>query len=251
MGTQETSLLAAIVIAAILIGVIILFFVASIIRQQRRNLTLHRQNMLAEITTLEKERSRMARDLHDELAPLLAAIKMKINSFALTDPDDEEEMTRTNGHIDALLKRIREITFDLMPASLQRKGFVTAAREFVDYIGRSAPIAITLQAEEGLSVTDERIAVNLYRILQEVVQNTLKHAGAARLLLSIHRDKKDLVLASSDDGRGFDWDEKALSANGIGLKSLKSRVEILNGTFSVESRRGKGTSYIFRIPLPS
>ncbi|RYY98458.1 MAG: sensor histidine kinase [Chitinophagaceae bacterium] len=251
MDEQEAKLYSAVLITAIVIGAIVLFFVISVIRQQRRNLELHRLNMLAEITTLEKERGRMARDLHDELAPLLAAIKMKINSFALTDPDDEEEMTRTNGHIDALLKRIREITFDLMPASLQRKGFVTAAREFVDYVGRSAPIAISLQTEEGLSVTDERTAVNLYRILQEVVQNTLKHAGADRLVISIHREKKDLVLATTDDGRGFDWNEKSGAESGIGLKSLRSRVEILNGAFFVESRSGKGTSYIFKIPLPA
>jgi two-component system NarL family sensor kinase len=248
MDPQETRLYYAILIAAGVIGLIIVFFFVSIIRQQRRNLELHRLNMLAEITTLEKERARMARDLHDELAPVLAAVKMRINSFALTDPDDQEELVHTSGHIDNLMKRIREITFDLMPASLERNGFASAAREFTEYINRSGRLQIGFESTPGVPVS-ERIAVNLYRILQEVVQNTLKHAQAKRLVVSLRQERKDIVLATTDDGIGFD-SEKLLSRDGgIGLRSLRSRVEIMNGVFFCESKKGKGTAYIFRIPI--
>jgi two-component system NarL family sensor kinase len=250
MDTPKASLLAAVVIATVLIGVIILFFVASIIRQQRRNLVLHRQSMLAEITTLEKERSRMARDLHDELAPMLAGVKMRISSFELPDQDDRAELANTTGHIDNLMKRIREITFDLMPATLERKGFVAAAREFIEFIGRGNGLDITFRASEEFRLP-EQVSVNLYRILQEVVQNTLKHAQAKRLIIDLHREKKELVLSTADDGIGFDAETSRTVSKegGIGLRSLRSRVEILNGSYFCESRKGRGTSYIFRIPF--
>ncbi|GAB4093292.1 sensor histidine kinase [Flaviaesturariibacter terrae] len=250
MDPQETRLYYAILIACGVVGLIIVFFIISIIRQQRRNLVLHRQNMLAEITTLEKERARMARDLHDELAPVLAAVKMRINSFALTDADDVAELDRTSEHIDNLMKRIREITFDLMPSSLERNGFASAAREFLDYVRRSGGLDIRFECTTSATLDDAR-AVNLYRILQEVVQNTIKHAGARRLVVSLQQEKKELVLATTDDGQGFDH-EALLGpsrSGGIGLRSLRSRVEIMNGAFFCESRKGKGTSYIFRIPI--
>ncbi|TCZ65863.1 sensor histidine kinase [Flaviaesturariibacter aridisoli] len=248
MDPQETRLYYAILIACGVVGLIIVFFIISIIRQQRRNLVLHRQNMLAEITTLEKERARMARDLHDELAPVLAAVKMRINSFALTDAEDQEELGRTSAHIDSLMKRIREITFDLMPSSLERAGFAAAAREFLEYIRRSGRLDIRFDCPQPVAV-DERKAVNLYRILQEVMQNTLKHAEARRFVVSLKQEKKELVLATTDDGKGFDYEKLLAQNGGIGLRSLRSRVEIMNGAFFCESRKGKGTSYIFRIPI--
>ncbi|RYY87532.1 MAG: sensor histidine kinase [Chitinophagaceae bacterium] len=248
MDPSQANLFSAVIIAAVILCLIIAFFIISIIRQQRRNLVLHRQNMLAEISTLEKERARMARDLHDELAPVLAAVKMRINSFALTDADDQEELERTSAHIDSLMKRIREITFDLMPSSLERNGFATAAREFLEYIRRSGKLDIRFEGNSNI-VVDEQKAVNLYRILQEVVQNTLKHAEARRLVVSLTQEKKDLVLATTDDGKGFDYEKLLEQKGGIGLRSLRSRVEIMNGAFFCESRKGKGTSYIFRIPI--
>jgi two-component system NarL family sensor kinase len=248
MDAQETRIYAAVLIASLVLGTIIIFFMVSIIRQQRRNLELHKKNIMAEIATLEKERSRMAHDLHDELAPVLAAVKMKINSFELTDEEDKVEMEKTSEHIDLLLKRIREITFDLMPNTLLRKGFTGAAKEFLDYIGRNNQLAIHYHAEDIPHIAEQK-TINLYRILQEVVHNTVKHAGATSLHISVSRKKNNIVLSTSDNGAGFDYDRKLAADEGIGLKSLKSRVEIMNGEFYLESKKGKGTSYIFQIPL--
>jgi signal transduction histidine kinase len=248
MDAQETKIYTAVIITTLVLGVIIFFFVVSIIRQQRRNLDLHKKNILAEITTLEKERSRLAHDLHDELAPVLAAVKMKINSFELPDEDDQLELVKTSEHLDHLLKRIREITFDLMPNTLLRKGLAGAAKEFVEYMGHHSKIDIRYTADD-IGPLNEQKTVNLYRILQEVVHNTVKHAGASVLSISISRKKDIIVLSTSDNGAGFDYDKKLSAEEGIGLKSLKSRVEIMNGDLYLESKRGKGTSYIFQIPV--
>src|SRR5688572_3232731 len=100
MDAKETSLYTAILIVSIVVAVMIIFFIASLIRQQRKNLELYRQNVLAEITAMEKERARIAADIHDELGPMLSAIKLRIGSFDLVDADDKREAEKTNGHID-------------------------------------------------------------------------------------------------------------------------------------------------------
>jgi signal transduction histidine kinase len=247
MDAQETSLYTAILISSIIIGIIIIYFVVSIITQQRKNLELHKRNILIEITALEKERSRIAADLHDELGPLLSAVKMKINSFELADEEDQKEVAKTNQHIDAMVKRVREISFDLMPSALIRKGLVVAIKEFADYIMKSNTLQINVQAIDAISLSEQK-AVNLYRIVQEVIHNTLKHAGASQLLIALYIEKNKLVLKTQDDGIGFNQD--TLSENtGLGLRSLLSRTEIMNGTMYLDTQKGAGTSFTFEIPF--
>src|SRR3569833_1372485 len=112
MDAKETSFYTAILIVCAVVGVIIFYFIVSIIRQQRRAVRLYKQSLLTEITTLEKERSRMASDLHDEVGPLLSAVKLKIASLDVNE-EDEQEIEKTNEQIDKLITRMREISFNL------------------------------------------------------------------------------------------------------------------------------------------
>jgi signal transduction histidine kinase len=134
METKEINIYQSILMAAAIIGGIIIYFIISMIRQQRKQLALQRENVINEINTLEKERGRMASDLHDELGPRLAGIKMKINSFELSDAEDIIQVKKTTDNIDEVMKRIREIAFDLMPTSLLKQGFVPAVKQFIEYL---------------------------------------------------------------------------------------------------------------------
>ena len=122
MDAQTTSLFNTVLIVTIVLGIVIGFFIFSIIRQQRRSMRLYKKSILTEITTLERERSRIAADLHDEVGPILSAVKLKLASLDTMSEEDEEELQRTNQHIDELIKRMREISYDLMPNTLKRKG---------------------------------------------------------------------------------------------------------------------------------
>ena len=247
MGSQEKLLFNAIVITAIVLGVIITFFIISIIRQQRRNLELHRLNILAEITTLEKERTRIAADLHDELGPLLSAIKFKINSVDTVDAEDQFQLEKASTHIDDLITRLREIAGNLMPSVLLRKGLVAALHQFVDNVARSN-LQITLNHPTLPDMAQEK-SINIYRIVQEITHNTIKHARATHLVIELSLNGQTLVLKTEDNGVGFDYSNKSKENTGLGLRNLKSRAEIMGGTFAVESKSGKGTSYQFEIPL--
>jgi signal transduction histidine kinase len=248
MDAPETSLFTAVLIISFVIGVIIIFFIFSIVRQQRKNLQLNRQNILAEITAMEKERARIAADLHDELGPMLAAVKLKINSFELTDEDDKKEIERTNEHIDGLIKRMREISYDLLPSLLTRKGLVQAVRQFVDYTENASPLSIKLDLPEKVDI-DEQKSIHLFRITQEIIHNTIKHSEASELKIMMHERNSLLILSTSDNGTGFDYLAISKSEKGIGLRSLLSRTEMIGGTMYIESAVNKGTKYSFEIPL--
>ena len=249
MDAKETSFYTAVLIISIVLGVIIIYFIISIIRQQRRSLQLYRRSILTEITTLENERTRIAKDLHDEVGPVLSAIKFRVGSFELQDEEDHIEAEKTLHQIDGLIQKMREISFDLMPTTLVRKGLVDALREFIEYCSRNDDsLRIIFRNEESL-VLNEQQSVNLYRIAQEVIHNALKHSGATELKLELRREKNKIVFATSDNGVGFNYDNKLSESTGYGLRNLLSRTEIMGGKMFIESKKGKGTTYIFEIPV--
>jgi two-component system, NarL family, sensor kinase len=246
MDSREASFYTAILIVCAVVGVIIIYFIVSIIRQQRRTVRLYKQSLLIEITTLEKERSRMASDLHDEVGPLLSAIKLRIGSLDISE-EDEEEVDKTNEQIDKLIKRMREISFDLMPTSLTRKGLAAALKEFIEYCSKNTILKINFQFAD-IRLTELQ-AINLYRIVQEIIHNTIKHAEASELLIELRQEKNKIILATRDNGKGFNYDEKSSEATGLGLQNLLRRAEIISGKMFFESKKGKGTTYIFEVPI--
>lgn len=188
----------------------------------------------------------MASDLHDEIGPVLSAIKLRIGSFDIQNETDEEEVRKTNEQIDNLLKRIREILFDLMPTSLTTKSLPAAIGEFVQYCSKSSALKINFQFTDVK--TTHAQAINFYRIVQEIIHNTMKHANASELLIELKQEKNLIVLSSKDNGKGFNYEEKAKETSGMGLQNLLRRTEIIGGKMFFESKKGKGTTYIFEVP---
>lgn len=247
MDAQATRIYTAIVIASIVLGVIIVYFIISIIRQQQRNLQLHKLNILAEITALEKERARIASDLHDEMGPMLSAVKLMINSFYLSEADDQVQLKKTNEHIDNMIARLREISFDLMPNTLIRKGLIMALKEYVDYINIDNKIKIHFNTTDPIELSEQK-AINIYRIVQEILLNSLKHSKATELTLSLTEKHNKIILSSLDNGIGFDHTKELKENIGFGLRNIVSRTEIMEGELFLESGKGKGTTYIIEIP---
>lgn len=248
MDATETKIYYAIVAACVATGTIILYFFVSVIRHQRENLAFRKKSMLREIAGLEKERARIASDLHDELGPLLSTVKMRINSFELTDPDDLPELEKTNGHIDTVLKRMREISFNLMPNILLRKGLVQALNEYMGFLDQESEVTFTFVAPDNCVINEDK-AVNIYRIVQELVYNAVKHSGASEISVELRNKNNKIHLKVSDNGKGFDYTKKLAERSGIGLGSLSNRTALTGGKMFMESGPENGTTYIFEIPL--
>lgn len=248
MDAEKTSLLTTILITSIVLGIIIIYFFATIIRQQRRNIELYKSKIKAEITAQENERKRIAADLHDELGPVLSSVKFKINSLDIANNEDQEVLDNTNKNIDSMMVRMREISNDLMPNTLIRKGLVMALEEFIPSVNKSNGLEIKFAYSNVPDLSAEK-AINLYRILQEIIHNTIKHANASDLRIELKGEKNTIILLTEDNGKGFDYNRISKDQKGLGLRNLLSRTEVIGGSMYVESQPNKGAKYTFEIPL--
>ncbi|HMH34545.1 MAG TPA: sensor histidine kinase [Puia sp.] len=244
---MEDQILYTTVIFSVMITVIIIYFFASIIRYHRRYMRLQRERILAEITIQENERKRIAADLHDSLGPLLSAVKLNINSITI-QPEDKAILDKAGKSLDEIIGSIRQISYDLLPHTLQLKGLTEAVRDFIGHIGYKNSINIQIYVVKDIRVPKEK-EIHIFRMLQEIIHNTVKHADAKNMQIGISAEDNYLLLLTKDDGKGFDVEQEKRLSSGLGLKSLESRCEILNGILSMESKPGFGTNYFVKIPM--
>jgi len=247
MDAKETSILTSVLIACVFIAVVIAYFVITIIRHQRRSQKLHKESLLAEISTLEKERARIASDLHDELGPILLSVKYNMNSLDIHSEEDQAVLEKTNQNIDTSIARIREISNNLLPEALLRKGLVVALEESIENLKKTSDLRISLHYEKLPVISQDRL-VNIYRMLQEIIHNTIKHSGATNLVINLDAEDNKLEIVTIDNGKGFDYRMKLKENKGLGLRNLYSRTEILGGNMYLDSADGKGVKFTFEIP---
>ena len=245
----EGNLLNALLLTSVLLGAIIAFFFASIVRHQRNNLKLYKAKVKAEISTLEKERKRIAGDLHDEIGPLLSAVKLQISSIDEDDRETNEKLIAKSGkQIDEIIRKMKDISNNLLPNTLVRRGLEAAVNEFIEKMSEVHPLKISFKSDGKCTLNQDQ-EINIYRIIQEITHNTIKHSGASLLIIKIKLIQNKLMLITSDNGAGFDIDNAMNLNSGLGLLNLRSRAEVLGANLSYTSDKGTGTSYIFEVPM--
>ncbi len=247
MDTHETKIYIAFLIAAAILGVFLIFFIITVISNQRRNQALHKEKVNAEINTLEKERARIASDLHDDLGPMLSAVKLLINDVEVTSAEDRDTLNKASDYIDGVLLQLRTIANDLMPQALTRKGLVVAVNEYVHELNEKRSMQIQFHSSLDLPVPPAQ-GIHLYRITHEVIHNAHKHAKASHMRISLEQKNNQLILSIHDNGCGFDTQNVTTIGKGLGLKNITSRVETLKGNIYLQSAPDKGTTYTIEIP---
>lgn len=246
MDSNETKIYNAILIAAGVLGIILVYFIINIIRSQRRHLKLEQENLLVEITALENERQRIVKDLHDELGPLLSVVKFQVMSLETENADDLDMIKRTNASLDDVLDRIRDICNHLVPQALARKGLIMAIDEFLNDIDTKTPMEMDFRYENMR--VPERMGLHLYRMVQEIINNAIKHSGATKLSINLFEKDRKLIITIHDNGKGFVTEKVIKETRGLGLKNILSRVNILLGDLYLASDPRNGTTYTIEIP---
>ncbi len=248
MDTFQNENIGLLGLTSIILGVILVYFIISLIRHQRRNLKLNQEKVAAEIATLENERRRMAADLHDEIGPTLSGIKLLISSFSAKDEKEEELLTKVNLHINQTIQRMREISNNLMPRVLEKRGIKEAMEMLFEENMRIHPLQIQFryQVDQKLQLNQK---LHLYRIVQEILHNTIKHSKASILEVNLYNNGKIVIFESKDNGIGFQFHGELRKASGLGLRNLLSRSEILNGNIYMDSSPSKGTKITLNFPL--
>lgn len=202
----------------------------------------------------ERERRRIAGELHDGVAQLVVASKMQLASIGsqLNFKTEQERLDyeKVLSLISESADEIRLVSHQMMPNALLRLGLVSALQEFVQKINGSQ-LTVFLDVQGLDQRMEPEVETTLYRVIQECVNNVIKHSQASRLDIQLIRDECELAVTIEDNGKGFDISkaQQGLSDNGIGLKNLRSRIEYLNGKLDIESSIGKGTLVAIYLPI--
>ncbi|MFI4908834.1 MAG: sensor histidine kinase [Steroidobacterales bacterium] len=197
----------------------------------------------------EKEKSELARNLHDELGGLLTAAKMDLSWLQSRVPDSalQERLGQLGGVLDEAMDLKRRVVEDLRPSLLDHFGLPTALRAYVDSACAKAGLRAQLALPEDAAPMPKETAIALFRIVQEGVTNIIRHAGARGLTLRFVLERDTCRITLSDDGQGFDAaDPKFRWSHGI--TGMRQRVRALGGQFDLESAPGAGTTLRVSIP---
>jgi len=199
----------------------------------------------------EKERQRIAKDLHDGVGQMMSAAKMNLSAFEsemqFTSEEQKKALEKVIQLVDESCREVRTVSHIMMPNALLKNNLATAIQEFVNKLSSK-----TLQVDVYTDGLEERFDSNvetvLYRVVQECVHNALKHAGATTLDISLIRDKDGISGTIEDNGKGFDPNDKE-NFEGIGLRNIITRIEYLKGTVDFDSAPGRGTVIGIHVPL--
>ncbi|BDQ11458.1 ATP-binding protein [Sediminibacterium sp. TEGAF015] len=247
-----------IVIALISIGLIALFVYYLYKRKQNIQISIHQKEMLIQqknatidiINAEEKERKRIASDLHDGVGQMMSAaymnlqaIKDQLNNIS---PDDAELFNKSMSLVKESCDEVRQVSHNMMPNALLVKGLAKAVQEFIGQINQRN-LKINLSTEGILHALPSHVEGVLYRVIQESVNNVIKHAMATHLDISINQSEDGIDVMIEDNGKGFE--NGLIHKEGIGLSNIKSRIHYLGGTVEWNTSLGNGTLVAIYIPL--
>ena len=254
---QKRNYFVIVLFIVLIIGVVLYFM-----QQHKKKIqhkaemqgTIIQQQELASrsiIEAEENERKRIAQDLHDGIGQMMSAVKMNVSSitskFEFNKQADVELVDKTLALIDESCKEIRQVSHNMMPNALLKKGLSSAIKDFIDKIDH--PQLLVKLHTEGLNQRiDQNVETVLYRVIQEVVTNVIKHSNANRLDISMCKDDDGITCSIEDNGNGFDL-SKIEMHEGIGLKNIKSRIEYLKGNVEFDSSIGNGTVVTIQVPF--
>ncbi|MEO6252231.1 MAG: sensor histidine kinase [Ferruginibacter sp.] len=215
--------------------------------QQQRIRELEKDKQLVAVDAMlkgqEEERSRLAKDLHDGLGGLLSGVKFSISNMKdnlVMTPDNLTVFERSLDMIDTSIKELRRVAHNMMPEMLTKFGLDEALKEYCNSINTTKLLTVKYQSLGMEARLDKSIEIIIYRIVQELLNNTMKHAAATEVFVQLIRDGDRLNVVVEDNGKGFD---AGLIENnkGAGLVNIRSRVDYLKGRLDIHAEPGKGT----------
>ncbi|MBS1486056.1 MAG: hypothetical protein JST43_00600 [Bacteroidetes bacterium] len=200
----------------------------------------------------EQERSRLAKDLHDGLGGMLSGIKYSLNNMKenmMMTPADVQAFEHSIYMLDNSISEMRRVAHNLMPESLLKFGLNEALNDFCKEMGRNGMLKVVYQSF-GLKdkSIDRSLSVTIYRIVQELLNNIVKHADAKQAIVQISASENQLSITVEDDGKGMELD-KSKEAQGIGWKNIRSRVDYHKGTINIKTAPSKGTSVFIEFSI--
>ena len=200
----------------------------------------------------EEERTWIARELHDDIAQRIALLGVELERGDSEDPDSvadvRKDLQSARQRISDLGKDVQALSHRLHSSKLEYLGFVTAAKSFCRELSEQRKVRIEFKHSDMPAAIPKEISLCLFRVLQEALQNAVKHSAAQNLTVEVHGTNEGINLTVSDSGVGFDWRD-AINRRGLGLISMRERLRLVSGELSIHSELGRGTTVQAHVPL--
>lgn len=246
---QDNEILIMMIMTSLMMLVMSSFFIYVIIRSQRKIRHKQLEMFNAVVDAQEREQVRIARDLHDQIGPILSIIRSQLDVIDESGLDDIDKGIKKDvqEHLAAAMNDVRSISHNLIPKTFSEYGFLKSLEYYIIRLKDFNEIQVTLVCQYWPSDLGHTFEITLFRILQELFQNTSKHAKATEITLQISISNDVLKINYSDNGIGLH--QTNLDNAGIGLKNIKSRTLLLGGEINLESTQDRGFSALFNFNL--
>jgi len=246
MGTQEREIFVAFSLVTGFLAILLSFFFFSLFKQNRKYRRLQIDKLNAEINATELERNLIATELHNDVGPYLSSIKMRLN---LLETQNKDDLLEVKSALDKCVDQVRGMAKSLAPLAIFHISIIDALKQYIANLSLDQSLKIQLIEKEIPRLTQDQ-SNQLYRILQEIILNTVKHAHATELNIEFSLEGDFLLLRTADNGIGYDaYEIREKHKMGLGLLGIQSRIEYLNGTMVTSDEIKKGTRYNIRIPI--
>ncbi len=203
------------------------------------------------IRSQEEERIRISKDLHDHVGSSLSGLRFIVSRITGSINDEQAIKSisdETKASIDKIMEDVRNISHSLSPAGLELWGFHEALEAYCDKTGRSAGLNILVKDNSNGTLRQMLFddALSLFRVMQELINNSIKHASPQNITITIGLEDTNIVVRYADDGVGFDMTEN--KGRGIGMYNIESRLGMIKAGYNMVTSKGKGYSFIIKLP---
>lgn len=247
-------LIVGMLVLSLLAGAVVIFFFfyqKKMLRQQlllSEMATAHREELLHKnIEQVEAERHRIATDLHDELGGIFSTLKLKINQLKLGDDPNNPVLAETREIIDAGVSSVRRISHSMTPPGLEMFGLADALTDLCKK-NSSPQLTLRFHCPDDFPRLDSKMELGLYRIAQELLNNSMRHAEASEIAIHLSHADQEIRLEYSDNGKGFDT-QIFQSRKGLGLKNIEARANHIKASVVWDTAPGAGLKTIVKAPF--
>ncbi len=217
-----------------------LYIFEGVITDITKQKTLELNNYKNIIMAQDYEREYFSQELHDGIGPLISVAKLYTDLLSKSDnKSDEASIINLQSLLEEVSQSVRDLSNKLNPAILDKQGVVEALKQFISKVNQTNAIKINLDSENW-KLLDDFIKKNIYRIITELINNTLKYANANEVNIFLKNENDIIEVEYSDDGKGFDIEEVQKKSKGMGLSSIKNRLSALNGDMKIVSEKNRG-----------
>jgi signal transduction histidine kinase len=246
MQISERDLLITLFAGSFFAAIMIGFFLLIVIMNFRKRVKKHNEDIRLIFEIQEKERDRISRELHDGIGALLSSAKLHTGLFELHNTKDEITDTAKNiaEIIDYAVDDLRTMVRHLTPRNIKEYGWLSELNELCKNINKGRRQQIFIDNRTGDMRFNSEMEINLYRIVQELINNSLKHSGASKTIVRLQNIAETLLIEVSDNGNSFD---PGKAKKGHGIKNIQSRLESLKGKMEIKTNEDKGASFIIHI----